>query len=112
PIPADTNSVEWPRLIRRLLARLEMKPGDIDWFFFTQIDVRSIHQTLDELALPHEKAHNVMDQYGYTGSACIPMSLADACRKHLLKKGQNVFLVGSGGGMSMAAVAMRWEFDT
>jgi len=112
PIPPETNSTEWPRLIRCLLERLEMKAEEVNRFFFTQIDIRSINQTLDQLGLPHTRAHNVMDQYGYTGSACIAMALADACRKHLLKKGDNVFLMGSGGGMSMAAVAMRWEFDT
>lgn len=112
PIPAETNMVQWPRLVRRLLQRIDSRPEDVKWFFFTQIDIRSINATLDELGLPHARAYNVMDQFGYTGSACIAMALSDACRKHLLKKDDLVFLVGSGGGMSMAAVALRWAFDS
>jgi 3-oxoacyl-[acyl-carrier-protein] synthase-3 len=53
-----------------------------------------------------------MDRYGYTGSACIPMALHDAVKQHKLKKGQTVFMLGSGGGLSMAAVAMEWGYDT
>ena len=54
----------------------------------------------------------MMDRFGYTGSACIPMALADAARKHKVKDGDLVCFVGSGGGMSMAAVTMIWSYDT
>jgi 3-oxoacyl-[acyl-carrier-protein] synthase-3 len=53
-----------------------------------------------------------MDKYGYTGSASVGMCLADAVRKHKLKKKDLVIMLGSGGGMSMAALAMEWGYDT
>ena len=40
------------------------------------------------------------------------MAVADAARAHKLKKGDLVLLLGSGGGMSMAALALRWGYDT
>jgi 3-oxoacyl-[acyl-carrier-protein] synthase-3 len=111
-IPIETNGREWPRLTHKLLDRLHKKAADIDHFFLTQINIGSINEALDNLQLPHSKSHNIMDRYGYTGSACIPMALHDAVKQHKLKKGQTVFMLGSGGGLSMAAVAMEWGYDT
>ena len=81
-------------------------------FFLTQINIDSIRQTMARLEIPADRSHNIMDCYGYTGSACIPMAMYDACKKGLLKKGDWVCLVGSGGGVSMGGVLMRWSFDT
>lgn len=111
-IPIETNGTHWPRLTNILLDRIHKKASDIDHFFLTQINIQSIHEALDKLGLPYSKSHNVMDRYGYTGSACIPMALHDAVMQHKLKKGDLVFMLGSGGGLSMAALAMEWGYDT
>jgi 3-oxoacyl-[acyl-carrier-protein] synthase-3 len=111
-IPPEANSIHWPRLTKLVLDRIQKQVKDVDRFFFTQININSITETLDTLGAPHEKSHNIMDRFGYTGSACIPMAIADAARQHKLKKGDLVMLVGSGGGMSMAAMALRWSYDT
>jgi 3-oxoacyl-[acyl-carrier-protein] synthase-3 len=111
-IPIETNGTHWPRLTHRLLDRIHKKPNDISTFFMTQININSIHEALDKLKLPHSKSHNIMDRFGYTGSAAIGMAVADAARAHKLKKGDLVFMLGSGGGLSMAALAMEWGYDT
>jgi 3-oxoacyl-[acyl-carrier-protein] synthase III len=111
-IPPETNGIQWPRLTNLILDRIGARVSDVNHFFFTQINVNSIVETMDKLGAPQEKAHNVMDKFGYTGSACIPMAVADAARAHKLKKGDLVLLLGSGGGMSMAATALRWGYDT
>jgi 3-oxoacyl-[acyl-carrier-protein] synthase-3 len=111
-IPPETNGEHWPRLTHVILDRINARVSDVKHFFFTQININSIVETMQKLEAPLEKAHNVMDRYGYTGSACIPMAIADAARSHKLKKGDLVMVLGSGGGMSMAAMAMRWGYDT
>lgn len=111
-IPIETNGTQWPRLTHALLDRLGKEPKDIDHFFLTQINIQSIHEALDNLGLPHSKSHNIMDRYGYTGSACIPMALHDAVLEQKLKKGDLVFMLGSGGGLSMAALGLEWGYDT
>ncbi len=111
-IPPETNGIQWPKLTNTILDRVGAKVSEVDHFFFTQINIGSIRETMDKLGAPQAKAHNVMDKFGYTGSACIPMALADAARAHKLKKGDLVLLLGSGGGMSMAAMAMKWGYDT
>lgn len=111
-IPIETNGTHWPRLTRKLLDRVRRNPEDVAQFFMTQININSINETLDALKLPRTKSHNVMDRYGYTGSAAVGMALADAARAHKLKKGDLAILLGSGGGLSMAAMALTWGYDT
>lgn len=111
-IPVDTNSNHWPRLTQILSDRIGKSVEEIKHFFLTQINVNSIHESLDKLDQPRAKAHTIMDRFGYTGSACIPMALADAARQSKLKKGDLVVMLGSGGGMSMAALAVEWGYDT
>lgn len=111
-IPPETNGIHWPRLTRILLDRIQKSPSDIKHFFITQFNVQSIYETLDKLELPRDRAHYVMDRFGYTGSASIGMALADAANQKKMKKGDLVFMLGSGGGMSMAALALEWGYDT
>lgn len=111
-IPPETNGIHWPRLSRILLDRIGKHPNDVKHFFITQFNVQSIYETLDRLEVPRDRAQYIMDRYGYTGSASIGMALADAANEHKLKKGDLCFFIGSGGGMSMAALAMEWGYDT
>lgn len=111
-IPPETNGIHWPRLTKNLLQKINKTPQDVRHFFITQFNVQSIYETMDQLELPRNKAHLIMDKYGYTGSASIGMCLADSAEKHLLKKGDLIVLLGSGGGMSMSAFVMEWGYDT
>ncbi len=58
--------------------------------------------------VPLSKAHTVMEKWGYTGSACIPMALDDAVRQGRLQPGENIILCGSGGGVALGCLAFRW----
>ncbi len=111
-IPIETNGTHWPRLTHKLLDRVQKRPEDVRQFFLTQININSINEALDNLKLPRTLSHNIMDRFGYTGSAAVGMCVADAARSKKLKKGDLVVLLGSGGGLSMAALAMTWSYDT
>jgi acyl-CoA synthetase (AMP-forming)/AMP-acid ligase II len=67
----------------------------------------SIGLVMAELSLPPERAHTVMEEWGYTGSACVPMALHDAREKGKIRPGGLVVLVGPGVGYNQAAVAFR-----
>jgi 3-oxoacyl-[acyl-carrier-protein] synthase-3 len=110
--PPDTNATHWPRLVNKVLDRMGRRADEINHFFFTQINIKSMNEALDALGVPRERSHNVMDRYAYTGSACIGMALADAARQHILRQGDLIMMVGSGGGMAMAALAIEWGYDT
>ncbi len=111
-IPPETNGIHWPRLTKKVLDQIGKTPRDVKHFFITQFNIQSIYETLDRLELPRERAHYIMDRYGYTGSASIGMALSDAVDQHKLKKGDLLVMLGSGGGMSMTALAIEWGYDT
>jgi len=111
-IPIETNGTHWPRLTNILMDRVQKHPHEIKHFFLTQININSINEALDNLKLPRTLSHNIMNRFGYTGSAAVGMCVADAARAHKLKKGDLVMMLGSGGGLSMAALAMTWSYDT
>jgi 3-oxoacyl-[acyl-carrier-protein] synthase-3 len=60
---------------------------------------------MGDLGLPMEKTHTIMEEWGYTGSACIPMALHDAMSKGKIHSGDRLVLVGSGVGYNQAASA-------
>ena len=105
--PPEINHEGWPRLVRKLACDLGFGVPDIDFIVFTQVRKPSIELVMQDLGLPMEKTHTVMEQCGYTGSACIPMALDDAIEKKKVKAGALLVLVGSGVGYNQAAVAIR-----
>lgn len=111
-IPPETNGIHWPQLTRTLLERMGKMPNDVALYLITQFNVQSIYETMDRLEVPRSKAHYIMDKYGYTGSASIAMALADAVSAKKLQEGDLVLMLGSGGGMSMTAIALEWSYTT
>lgn len=105
--PSDLNASIWAEMAQNLCKRIEVNPTDVAQYFITQININSIFDTLDRLEVTREKGHTVMHNYGYTGSACIPMAFNDAWEKGILKEGDLVFFIGSGGGLAFASAAFR-----
>ena len=105
--PPELNPTIWSDMIRNLNMQIGSKSDEVDKLFMTQININSIWETMDILQLPREKAHTIMHNYGYTGSACIPMAFDDALAKGLVGKGDLVYFIGSGGGLAFASAAFR-----
>ena len=105
--PPEINHEGWPRLTRKLVAAAKLSVSDLDFIIFTQVRKPSIELVMGDLALPMERTHVIMDKWGYTGSACIPMALDDALEQGKIKPGMLVGFVGSGVGYNQAAAAFR-----
>jgi 3-oxoacyl-[acyl-carrier-protein] synthase-3 len=105
--PPEINHEGWPRLVRRLAQEGGFTVGEIDFLIFTQVRRPSVELVMAELGLPMDRTHTIMEDWGYTGSACVPMALHDAREKGKIKPGDLVVLVGSGVGYNQAAVAFR-----
>ncbi len=103
--PPEINHEGWPRLVRKLAAGSGFQVADIDFIIFTQVRKGSIELVMADLGLPMERTHTIMEAWGYTGSACIPMALDDAMAKGRLRSGDRLVLVGSGVGYNQAATA-------
>jgi 3-oxoacyl-[acyl-carrier-protein] synthase-3 len=106
--PPEINDQGWPRLVRRLAEDGGFGVPDIDHVIFTQVRKQTIEKVMQDLGLPMDRTHTIMEESGYTGSACIPMALHDAVEKGKVRPGMRVVLVGSGVGYNQAAVAFRW----
>lgn len=105
--PKELNPEIWSKMIRNLSERIDQPPSAVGRYFITQININAIWETLDRIGEAREKGHTVMHNYGYTGSACIPMAFNDAWEKGLVKQGDLVYFVGSGGGLAFASAAFR-----
>jgi 3-oxoacyl-[acyl-carrier-protein] synthase-3 len=106
--PATFNLERWPLLINGALQKAGRSLDEVSRFFFTQLNLRTIEATMGAMQQPMSKAHTIMEKWGYTGSACIPMALDDAAEKDLLKPGDLIIFCSSGGGLSMAVTIFVW----
>lgn len=106
--PATFNTEHWPVMLKGLASRAGLSLDDVSLFVFTQLNLRTIEATMAQLGQPMGKTHWTMDKWGYTGSACIPMTLDDAVAAGKVRRGDLVALCASGGGLSMAASLYRW----
>ncbi len=107
--PATFNTEHWPRLVRQVVDKAGLTLDDIDFYLFTQLNLNTIKLIMEILQQPLEKTHWIMDKWGYTGSACIPMALDDAIEiGRGPKPGDKVLFCASGGGIAMAASVWVW----
>ena len=106
--PPDLNPLTWSSVVKELVQRADIKLEEIKLFFFTQININSIWETMDLLNLPRDRAQTSMHYYGYTGSACIPISFEDALKQNRIERGDTIIMVGSGGGFSVAGAAFKY----
>jgi 3-oxoacyl-[acyl-carrier-protein] synthase-3 len=106
--PPEVNHEGWPKLVRQVAVNGGFAVSDIDFTIFTQVRKPSIELVMNELGLPMERTHTVMEEWGYTGSACVPIALDDAVAKGKIKTGDLVVFIGSGVGYNQAGAAFRW----
>jgi len=102
-LPGDRNVKLWPEVVDALLAKIRLTRNDVDRYLFTQINRSVIVQVMEILGQDMSKTVTVMDRYGYTGSACIPMAFHEGAREGKIRRGDKVLAVASGAGLAVAA---------
>ena len=73
-----------------------------------QANLRIIQAICQRLGVPEERAAMVIEHYGNTSSASIPLALVDALEKGRVKDGDLLLLTGFGAGMTWASAVLRW----
>jgi 3-oxoacyl-[acyl-carrier-protein] synthase-3 len=106
-LPGDRNVKLWPPLVQRLLEKTGTRQSDVAQYYFTQINLSVIKEVMGILGEPMEKTTTVMDRYGYTGSACVPMALHESIKAGKVKNGDTIVLVASGAGLAVGAVLLK-----
>jgi 3-oxoacyl-[acyl-carrier-protein] synthase-3 len=107
--PKTFNTEYWPRLMQGALAKAGLTFDEVDHYYFTQLNLRTIESMMELLKQPIEKTHWVMHKWGYTGSPCVAMALDDALQQGKgPRPGEVVLFCASGGGITMASSVWRW----
>ena len=106
--PPEVNINGWPKIVNEVLGKAGLGLGDVDMFLWTQVNLSTIKIVMEEMRIPAEKTHTIMQKWGYTGSACIPMVFHDAIEVGKIKRGDTVVFCASGGGLNMACLAMKY----
>lgn len=82
---------------------------DIDYLIPHQANMRIIEASAKRLKLNMDKVYVNLDRYGNMSAASIPVALDEAYREGKIKKGDNIVLVGFGGGLTWGASVVRWS---
>ena len=98
----------FPESIRTVTATHGYDVQDIDWVISHQANVNIIKTSMEKLGLPMEKTYTTIDKYGNTSGASVPITLAEAYKNGLFKKGDLITLIGFGGGLSWGSVLLKW----
>ncbi|MDA8073696.1 MAG: ketoacyl-ACP synthase III [Actinomycetota bacterium] len=92
----------------RALRDAGLQASDVDVLVPHQANLRIIQAACQRLGIPEERTVMVIDRYGNTSSASIPLALDDALRSGRVSAGSHLLLTGFGGGMTWASAVLRW----
>ena len=93
-----------------ILDRNGFKPADIDFLLLHQANGRIISAVADRLGLPEDKAVNIIEEYGNTTGATIPLAAREVLSTGRLKKGHLVLMCAVGAGLTAGAALWRWAY--
>lgn len=81
---------------------------DIDMFIPHQANIRIMESARKRMGIPIEKMSKTVDKFGNTSAASIPLSIAYEYDNNKLKDGDNIVLVGFGGGLTWGSICLTW----
>lgn len=93
---------------KKVIEDVNMTIEDIQFIFPHQANTRIIDGAIKKLGVPDNKLHYIIHKYGNISSASIPVSLDEAYREGKLKNGDNLVLVGFGGGLTWGSTLLKW----
>ena len=96
-----------PEVTRDLLTRHGYTLDDLDLLVMHQANLRINEAAQKALGLPDEKVHNIVQRYGNTTSATLPLCFHEARAVGKAKPGSLVAFAALGAGLHWGAVLMR-----
>ena len=92
----------------KVLDKAHLSASAIDLIVPHQANLRIIQAACARLGIPEERAAIVLDRYGNTSSASIPLALVDAIESGRVHSGDRLLLTGFGAGMTWASAVVQW----
>ncbi|MGL5766769.1 MAG: beta-ketoacyl-ACP synthase III [Sarcina sp.] len=81
---------------------------EVDYIIPHQANYRIIEYVSKKLKINQEKFIINLERYGNTSGASIPIALAEGISSDKIKKGDNLMLVGFGGGLTWGAISLKY----
>lgn len=97
-----------PRLIDEVLAEAQMTVEQLDWIVPHQASRQSLDHAITRLGFAREKVVDIFADHGNQVAASLPTALDIAIRDQRILRGQRVLLVGTGAGLSLAAMILEY----
>jgi 3-oxoacyl-[acyl-carrier-protein] synthase-3 len=94
---------------QEIMSRNNLRADMIDWLVPHQANKRIIESTAERMGLPMDRVMMVIQKYGNTTAATIPLCLWDYEDK--LKTGDRLVLAAFGGGFTWGAAYLTWAYD-
>ena len=96
------------RAVRDILKEFGVRPEDIRQVVLHQANGRILSQIAGRLGVGPDRLASVIERYGNTSSASLPIALDDAVRSGNISPGDLVLLGSFGGGLTWATSLVRW----
>jgi len=93
----------------RAMSQAQVSADQLSLVIPHQANIRIIQAACQRLGVPMERAVVVLDRYGNTSSASIPLAVADARSQQRVHPGDLVLMTGFGAGMTWASAVVRWS---
>jgi 3-oxoacyl-[acyl-carrier-protein] synthase-3 len=85
-----------------------MKIEEVNWIVPHQANIRIIEAAARGLKLPMDKFVVNLERYGNTSTASVPIAAVEAIENGQIKSGDNIVMVGFGGGLTWGALTAKW----
>ncbi|PSQ80499.1 MAG: ketoacyl-ACP synthase III [Bacteroidetes bacterium QS_8_68_15] len=93
---------------RKTLADADLTTDDVDWWVPHQANQRITDRAGEALGLPPERTVSIIERYGNSSAATIPLALSLASADGRLQRGDRVLLTAVGAGMIDAGAVLEW----
>ena len=95
-------------MIEEVPKRNNMTLDDIALIIPHQANIRIIESAAKRFDCPIEKFYVNIQKYGNTVAATIPLAIHEALQEGRIKQGDNIILVGFGGGLTYGLQLIKW----
>jgi 3-oxoacyl-[acyl-carrier-protein] synthase-3 len=85
-----------------------LNASDVQWWIPHQANNRIIHDAGAMLGIGPERTVNVVDNFGNSSAATIPIALSSALEHGKIGKGDHILFTAAGAGLVTAGAVLRW----
>lgn len=81
---------------------------EVSYIIPHQANARIIEGAAKRLGIDSDRVINIIEETGNVSSACIPVAIDRSYNEGKFKKGDNIILVGFGGGLTWGSALIKW----